>query len=95
MKRAALVALALLAGSCSSGAQYAQAIVALVDVSGTYADQRLNTKQRRHEKKPSASSCLRCFVFNFLMDLFGALYALATGFGFLITFSSTASGILE
>jgi len=40
MKRAALVAFALLAGSCSSGAQYAQAIVALVDVSGTYADQR-------------------------------------------------------
>jgi hypothetical protein len=40
MNRASMVALALLAGSCSSGAQYAQAIVALVDVSGTYADQR-------------------------------------------------------
>jgi hypothetical protein len=40
MNRAGLVAAALLAGSCSSGAQYAQAIVALVDVSGTYADQR-------------------------------------------------------
>src|SRR3954468_7770432 len=40
MKRAALVAAALLAASCSSGSQYSQAIVALVDVSGTYADQR-------------------------------------------------------
>jgi hypothetical protein len=40
MNRASIVAAALLAGSCSSGAQYAQAIVALVDVSGTYADQR-------------------------------------------------------
>jgi hypothetical protein len=35
-----LLALALLAASCSSGAQYAQAVVALVDVSGTYADQK-------------------------------------------------------
>ena len=40
MNRASIVALALLAGSCSSGSQYAQAVVALVDVSGTYADQR-------------------------------------------------------
>jgi hypothetical protein len=40
MNRMSVVAAALLAGSCSSGAQYAQAIVALVDVSGTYADQR-------------------------------------------------------
>jgi len=35
-----LLALSLLAASCSSGAQYAQAVVALVDVSGTYADQK-------------------------------------------------------
>ena len=40
MKRASIVACALLALSCSSGARYSQAIVALVDVSGTYADQR-------------------------------------------------------
>jgi hypothetical protein len=40
MNRASIVAIALFAGSCSSGSQYAQAIVALVDVSGTYADQR-------------------------------------------------------
>src|SRR3984893_12146639 len=40
MNRACIVAAALLAGSCSSGAQYSQAIVALVDVSGTYADQK-------------------------------------------------------
>jgi len=40
VNRALIAAVALLAGSCSSGAQYAQAIVALVDVSGTYADQR-------------------------------------------------------
>ncbi len=40
MNRTAIAALGLLAASCSSGAQYAQAIVALVDVSGTYADQR-------------------------------------------------------
>ncbi len=39
MKRALFIA-ALLCGSCSSGAQYAQAVVALVDVSGTYADQK-------------------------------------------------------
>jgi len=39
MKTTLLVA-ALLAVSCSSGAQYAQAVVALVDVSGTYADQK-------------------------------------------------------
>ena len=38
MKRTLLAA--LLAVSCSSGAQYAQAVVALVDVSGTYADQK-------------------------------------------------------
>jgi len=38
MKRAMIAA--LLAVSCSSGAQYAQAVVALVDVSGTYADQK-------------------------------------------------------
>ena len=38
MKRALIAA--LLAVSCSSGAQYAQAVVALVDVSGTYADQK-------------------------------------------------------
>src|SRR3954452_20013849 len=40
MKRTALVTAALLAASCSAGSQYSQAIVALVDVSGTYADQR-------------------------------------------------------
>jgi hypothetical protein len=40
VKRALIAGAALLAGSCSSGAQYSQAIVALVDVSGTYADQR-------------------------------------------------------
>lgn len=40
MKRLGLFAAAALLGSCSSGAQYAQAIVALVDVSGTYADQK-------------------------------------------------------
>ncbi|HZX95841.1 MAG TPA: hypothetical protein VFE90_15070 [Myxococcales bacterium] len=40
MMRTGIVAAALLAVSCSSGAQYAQAIVALVDVSGTYADQK-------------------------------------------------------
>jgi hypothetical protein len=40
MNRACIVAAALLGASCSSGAQYSQAIVALVDVSGTYADQR-------------------------------------------------------
>ena len=39
MKRALIVA-ALFAASCTGGAQYSQAIVALVDVSGTYADQR-------------------------------------------------------
>ena len=38
MKRA--IVAALLAASCSSGAQYAQAVVALVDVSGTYSDQK-------------------------------------------------------
>ncbi len=38
MKRSALVA--LLAVSCSSGAQYAHAVCALVDVSGTYVDQK-------------------------------------------------------
>jgi len=38
MKRIALVA--LLALSCTSGAQYSQAVCALVDVSGTYADQK-------------------------------------------------------
>lgn len=39
MKRLAL-ALAALCGSCTSGAQYAHAVVALVDVSGTYVDQK-------------------------------------------------------
>ena len=39
MRRLSLV-LAALCGSCTSGAQYAHAVVALVDVSGTYADQR-------------------------------------------------------
>jgi hypothetical protein len=39
MKRLSLFALPLLL-SCSSGKNYAQAIVALVDVSGTYADQK-------------------------------------------------------
>jgi len=38
MKRLAL-AIAFLCG-CTSGAQYSQAVVALVDVSGTYADQK-------------------------------------------------------
>ena len=39
MKRA-LLATVLLAAACSSGAQYSHAVVALVDVSGTYADQK-------------------------------------------------------
>jgi len=39
MKRLAL-ALAALCGSCTGGAQYAHAVVALVDVSGTYVDQK-------------------------------------------------------
>jgi hypothetical protein len=39
MRRLGLALLAL-GLSCSSGAQYAHAIVALVDVSGTYADQK-------------------------------------------------------
>ena len=39
MKKLALLASSL-ALSCSSGKNYAQAIVALVDVSGTYADQK-------------------------------------------------------
>jgi hypothetical protein len=39
MKKATLL-IALLCGSCSSGRNYAQAIVALVDVSGTYVDQK-------------------------------------------------------
>jgi hypothetical protein len=38
MKRIVLVA--LLAASCTSGAQYSQAVCALVDVSGTYSDQK-------------------------------------------------------
>ena len=38
MKRIALAA--LLAASCSSGTQYAHAVCALVDVSGTYVDQK-------------------------------------------------------
>jgi hypothetical protein len=38
MKRLA-IAIAFLCG-CTSGAQYSQAVVALVDVSGTYADQK-------------------------------------------------------
>jgi hypothetical protein len=38
MRRIALAA--LLAASCTSGAQYSQAVCALVDVSGTYADQK-------------------------------------------------------
>ena len=36
----ALLAAALFASACSSGAQYSHAVVALVDVSGTYADQK-------------------------------------------------------
>jgi hypothetical protein len=39
MKKVALVALPVLL-SCSSSKNYAQAVVALVDVSGTYADQK-------------------------------------------------------
>ncbi|HYV68244.1 MAG TPA: hypothetical protein VE964_18540, partial [Myxococcales bacterium] len=39
MKRLSLLALPLLL-SCSSNKNYAQAVVALVDVSGTYADQK-------------------------------------------------------
>ena len=39
MKRLSVLALPLLL-SCSSGKNYAQAVVALVDVSGTYADQK-------------------------------------------------------
>ena len=38
MKR--LMGLLLLSISCSSGAQYQHAVCALVDVSGTYADQK-------------------------------------------------------
>jgi hypothetical protein len=38
MKR--IVLAALLAGSCSSGSKYAHAVCALVDVSGTYVDQK-------------------------------------------------------
>jgi hypothetical protein len=40
MTKTTLALAALLASSCSSGSQYAHAIVALVDVSGTYADQK-------------------------------------------------------
>ena len=39
MKRL-ILAIAALCGACTSGAQYAHAVVALVDVSGTYADQK-------------------------------------------------------
>lgn len=39
MRKASLLALPLVL-SCSSGKNYAQAVVALVDVSGTYADQK-------------------------------------------------------
>ena len=39
MKKLALVALPVLL-SCTSSKNYAQAVVALVDVSGTYADQK-------------------------------------------------------
>jgi hypothetical protein len=40
MKRTILALAALLASSCTSSRNYAQAIVALVDVSGTYVDQK-------------------------------------------------------
>ncbi len=40
MKKLILWAAAALLSSCSSGRNYAQAIVALVDVSGTYVDQK-------------------------------------------------------
>jgi hypothetical protein len=40
VKKLTLALLGALVGSCSSGKNYAQAICALVDVSGTYADQR-------------------------------------------------------
>jgi hypothetical protein len=40
MKQVRLALLCAILGSCSSGKNYAQAICALVDVSGTYADQR-------------------------------------------------------
>jgi hypothetical protein len=39
MKRAGLTLAALVAGACQSGGEYAQAVCALVDTSGTYADQ--------------------------------------------------------
>jgi hypothetical protein len=40
MRRTILALAALLASSCTSSRNYAQAIVALVDVSGTYVDQK-------------------------------------------------------
>jgi hypothetical protein len=40
MKKLAVALACAVLGSCSSGKNYAQAICALVDVSGTYADQR-------------------------------------------------------
>ena len=40
MKKLLIAAAVLLSGSCTSGVQYAQAVCALVDVSGTYADQK-------------------------------------------------------
>ncbi|GAC1342230.1 MAG: hypothetical protein NVSMB23_14700 [Myxococcales bacterium] len=40
MKRAIAVLAALLASSCTSSRNYAQAVCALVDVSGTYVDQK-------------------------------------------------------
>ena len=40
MRKLLIAAAVLLSGSCTSGVQYAQAVCALVDVSGTYADQK-------------------------------------------------------
>jgi hypothetical protein len=40
VKKLTLAVLCAVLGSCSSGKNYAQAVCALVDVSGTYADQR-------------------------------------------------------
>ena len=42
MKKLLIAAAVLLSGSCTSGVQYAQAVCALVDVSGTYADQKVD-----------------------------------------------------
>jgi len=40
LKRMALIAAALVFAACSDGSQYQQAVAVLIDVSGTYADQK-------------------------------------------------------